>query len=76
MSDNINVKKKTLHRNDLATRDQLNTGAELRCFERDSSSCSTYCQIRRTSSDMKIILDTSMCKFIQLIVIKHEFMTK
>ena len=43
MTDNIKEQKtKTLHRADLATQAPLNTGAELRCFERDSSSCSTY----------------------------------
>ena len=83
MTDNIKEQKtKTLHRTNLATQAPLNTGAELRCFERDNSSCSTYDTRRVTfkrhehQHDMEIILDTRMCKFIQLIVIKHELMTK
>jgi hypothetical protein len=43
MTDNIKEQKtKTLHRTDLTTQAPLNTGADLRCFERDNSSCSTY----------------------------------
>jgi hypothetical protein len=40
MTDNIKEQKtKTLHRTDLTTQAPLNTGAELRCVERDNSSC-------------------------------------
>jgi hypothetical protein len=43
MRDNKKEQKtKTLHRTDLATQAPLNSGTERRCFERDSSSCSTY----------------------------------
>ena len=43
MTDNIKEQKtKILHRTDLAIQAPLNIGAELMCFERDNSSCSTY----------------------------------
>ena len=58
---------KTLHRTLISSNTNLtNNGGELRCPGRVSSSCSTRDIRRVTSSNIEIVLDTSMRKSIQI----------